>query len=441
MVLPRVVILGGGLAGVATAYYLERTGIRNITIVEKDSRIGGLLKTEARNGYTFDIGGSHIIFSKDKSTLQEMLSFLGENYVRNRRNTKIYYRGRFVKYPFENGLRDLPRTTAIKMAIDFTLNSLHTAVNKSNFKRWIYTTFGKEIANAYLIPYNEKVWKRPLEDISTEWVSRIPRPKVRDIWASALGLNTEGYTHQLNFYYPKIGGIESLVRGIANHLKNTKILTNSEAKRIERTDGKWKIECDKSKINADIIISTLPLPELIKILDAPTEITTLTKKLEYNGVITIGFGVDAKIPNYSWLYIPDREWYTNRMSFPSNFSPVAAPQGKSSVLTEITFKPGKDPNLQDAIENTTDAIQTILNIPREKIQPLIHAKFKYAYIVPTRASRKALPKILEYIHSTGIITTGRFGTWSYDNMDTIFRKAQESTHRVRVLANSELQKV
>ena len=38
-----------------------------------------------------------------------MVSILGDNIVQNRRNTKIIYKDRFVKYPVENGLADLPK--------------------------------------------------------------------------------------------------------------------------------------------------------------------------------------------------------------------------------------------------------------------------------------------------------------------------------------------
>ena len=84
------------------------------------------------------------------------------------------------------------------------------------FRDWIYYTFGKGIAECYMVPYNEKIWKYPTEKMSLHWVDgRIPRPPVDDVIKSAIGISTEGYTHQSVFSYPLDGGIEALVKAIA----------------------------------------------------------------------------------------------------------------------------------------------------------------------------------------------------------------------------------
>ncbi len=55
--------------------------------------------------------------------------------------------------------------------------------------------------------------------MGTAWVERIPKPPAKDIIKSALGIETEGYTHQLHFYYPKTGGFQTLPRTLKNMLK------------------------------------------------------------------------------------------------------------------------------------------------------------------------------------------------------------------------------
>ena len=70
--------------------------------------------------------------------------------------------------------------------------------------------FGKGIYDAYLGPYNNKIWKMRPSNLDTQMVDRIPQPPVSDIIKSAQGQVTEGYKHQLYFHYPSKGGIESL---------------------------------------------------------------------------------------------------------------------------------------------------------------------------------------------------------------------------------------
>src|SRR5438445_12227264 len=79
----------------------------------------------------------------------------------------------------------------------------------------MYQRFGKGITESYLLPYNEKIWKTPAAEMGVDWVDgRVPDPPLEDVIKSSLGIPTEGYTHQLNFLYPREGGVESLVRGL-----------------------------------------------------------------------------------------------------------------------------------------------------------------------------------------------------------------------------------
>ncbi|MGZ7127352.1 MAG: NAD(P)-binding protein, partial [Halobacteriota archaeon] len=88
----RVAILGGGLTGLTVGYLLEQKGVE-FEILERKSECGGLMKTIEQDGFTFDAGGSHIIFSKDEPVLDFMLNLIKDNRVKNRRNTKILYKG------------------------------------------------------------------------------------------------------------------------------------------------------------------------------------------------------------------------------------------------------------------------------------------------------------------------------------------------------------
>lgn len=232
----KIGILGGGLAGLSLGYFLNQRGY-DFTILEKSSETSGLLKSVQIDGFTFDVGGSHIIFSKDREILNFMVSLLRDNVVKNRRNTKILYKGHYVKYPFENGLADLPKQDNFECLYHFIQNLI--AKEKGllkpprNMKEWFYYMFGRGIAEKYLIPYNEKIWKYPLEKMSTVWVERIPQPPVEDIIKSSLGIPTEGYAHQLYFYYPKVGGIQSLAKAFEEPIKD-KVITNFEVKKIKR---------------------------------------------------------------------------------------------------------------------------------------------------------------------------------------------------------------
>ncbi len=178
-----IAILGGGLSGLALARLLHEQG-NEVVVLEAESRCGGLCRSKEDQGFTFDTGGSHIIFSRDEEVLGFMRRMIEGNEQRNIRNTKIFYKGRYVKYPFENGLSDLSIEDRFFCINEFVRT--HVAVEKGelappeNFREWIYYTFGKGIAECYMVPYNEKIWKFPTNRMSLHWVDgRIPRPPLK----------------------------------------------------------------------------------------------------------------------------------------------------------------------------------------------------------------------------------------------------------------------
>lgn len=156
-----VVILGCGWAGIAAAYsILNKRANLSIVCIDKSNKLGGLLRSETINGFTFDIGGSHIIFSKDKGVLAELLSLLGHNVIEHKRKAYVLLDGLLIPYPFENGIHILSPELRSAILISFLEAYFERLKNENwiprNFEEWIYKTFGKEIAKLYLIPYNEK---------------------------------------------------------------------------------------------------------------------------------------------------------------------------------------------------------------------------------------------------------------------------------------------
>jgi len=435
----KTVILGGGLTGITLARLFHEKG-EEVIVLERERSYGGLCRSKRDSGFTFDTGGSHIIFSRDAEVLEFMCDVLGKNRHRNRRNTKVFYKGLYIKYPFENGLSQLPKEDLF-LCINEFIKTL-VAVEKGelrkpqNFREWIYYTFGKGIAELYLIPYNEKIWKFPAERMSLHWVDgRIPRPPVEDVIRSAIGIETEGYTHQAVFSYPRTGGIEAMIRAIARPVEE-KIRTGFNVISI-REEERFTISNGIQEVTADRCISTIPLQELLKCLDGvPPHVQKACDGLKYNSLICVFLGIKGKVPDISWLYVPDKgSGLFNRISFPSNYSPEVAPPGHSSILAEITYHEGDEVSAMQDQEIINHVIAALKNMKiiksREEVVYTVLDRQKYAYVIYDLDYKQSVTIVKDFCAKRGIGLVGRFAEFEYLNMDGCIRSALDFMRNIQ----------
>ncbi len=423
----KTLILGGGLSALALGSLMKE----DILILEKNPECGGLCRSTSEKGFTFDWGGSHIIFSRDKEVLKFMVDKLGNNIVKNRRNTKIFFKGRYVKYPFENGLSELPKKDNYECLYHFVKTLGLKKKDACNFKEWIYQTFGKGIAEKYMVPYNEKIWNFRTEHMSTEWIAgRVPKPPVEDIIKSAVGIETEGYRHQLHFYYPKNGGIQAMVKAFEEPVKD-RILVNFEIKSIRKDGGGFAVSDGTKEQRGKRLISTLPLPEIVNMIEnVPDEVKNAARLLKFNSVITVMLGVDAdRINDISWLYVPSKkDGIFNRLSFPSNYSPVVAPPHKSSILAEITCNFRDDMWKREDKEIIDEVVSDLCKmgiVDDAKVCFSLVKRSKYAYVIYDLEYSKNTRIVKEYLENYGIELVGRFSEFKYLNMDACIKSVME----------------
>ena len=415
-------ILGGGISGLSFAYFLKS----DYEILEKNSRCGGLASSFSENGFTFDVSGGHIIFSKDNETLELMKSVLGENIVKNKRNTKILFKNRYIKYPFENGLSDLPKEDNYECLYHY-INNPHKE-NPANFGEWVYHVFGKGIAEKYMIPYNRKIWKFDPFRMSMHWVERIPKPPMEDVIKSSLGIETEGYTHQLFFYYPKLNGTQALVDAFEHKVKN--VTKNFEIVSIEKQkNGKWIVKNKNESKEFDRIVNTLPLQDLFKCLkDVPKDVDMAVKNLKYNSLINLCVGIDEpEKTDISWLYVPEEDVLFNRVVYLGNYSKETSPKNKSALIVETTFNEGDEMSKMPEKELTEELINGLHKkkiLDKSKVCYTKIFKTKYAYIVFDIDYNKNLKTVLDYLESISIKSTGRFAEYQYINMDQCIMRAK-----------------
>jgi protoporphyrinogen oxidase len=412
-------ILGGGITGITLQRYLDHPS----EVLEAAGHPGGLCSTIFKDGFGYDIGG-HILFSKSEEINNLVETLLGDNCGFARRANQIYFKNRIVKYPFENGLGVLDKHDIYECLMGYLKRDEYPA--PTNFREWCYRRFGKGIAELYLLPYNEKIWNLSTDQMSLDWVDRIPSPPTEDIVRSALGFETEGYLHQLYFKYPKKGGVQALVEAIRK--PGGKVACDFKVKSIRRERNGWAVAGPRGTRSYDRIAVTFPIHEAIRCFqDVPEEVTNAIASLRYNTINIVFIAVnDESLLQHSALYIPDPNVITHRLCFMGFFSKELVKPGTSSLIAEITTNPG------DGVHEMSDEAMTgrVIDdlhreglIDRENVIVTDVKRSTYGYPVYDLNYYKNRKIFHDYFASIDVSLCGRFAQFEYINSDECMLRA------------------
>ena len=424
------IILGCGLAGLTVSIAMKSHNPQiDVTIIEKSKyeQRGGLLHSENDRGFIFDTGGSHVIFSGNKDVLRFMLSTLNNEVITHERKAFILLNELFIPYPFENGLYVLPPELRAEAFISFMEAQLTRPKNWSpkNFEEWVYGSFGKWIAEKYLIPYNEKVWKKPLSQIDVSWTfipGRLPIPNWHDVAKAAIGIQTIGYKVQYTFYYPLRGGIQTFYDSLLARAENLgiRIVWGEEVREVRKLNEGFMVN---GKYKADGLINTIPLPQVVEAFNAPEYVVKNAERLDYNSIMIVGITLKRPAPQQHWVYVPDKNVIFHRYAWISNYSNFNAPKGFSSIIAEITISKEHKPKFDEIEERVLEDFERIGVFKRQDVFFTRVWFHKYGYPIYTLDHKEAHENVLSWLKEQNIASTGRWGSWHYWNMDKVIEEA------------------
>jgi protoporphyrinogen oxidase len=355
----RVAILGGGVAGLSAAWKLAEAGV-GVDLYEAAPVLGGMAGSMRRDGYIWDFG-PHRFHSANPAIIQTIEDLLGDDLRGRRRKTRVFFMNRLYDYPLNasNLLSNLPKTLAAKSLADFmwtrAKQRLHPQQDDS-FETWVVNRFGRTLYDVYFGPYTAKVWGRDPSQLSASWAAQ--RVAVVDLWDLLLRVlklrrGDNGFHHsefKNDFWYPRYGigqiaeAMAARAAGFGANLMTGARITAVEhdgeairAIRFRKGDEEHRQECDA-------VVSTLPLPLLVQLLDpAPPEaVLQAARSLAYRAMIFLFLEIDKpQVTDDHWVYFPGPMLF-NRISEMKNFSEDAVPEGKTSLTLEITCDIGDE---------------------------------------------------------------------------------------------------
>ena len=402
-------VLGSGIAGISAGCHLKTQG-EQVVIFERNSDWGGLCGNFTIDGFRFD-KFVHFSFAPDEYTKN-----IFENSSPTYAHPSIsynYYNGYWLKHPAQNNLAPLPVDEKVEIIKGF-VNRKHTAVEDiQDYEEWLRVQYGDYFAEHFPLKYTRKYWGVEAKELETKWVgNRMHSPDLEEVLRGAFEVQDKNFYYTNYMKYPKKGGFRSILNNCRDGLD---IRFNKEVVHIDTTN---KIVEFKDGTTAEYtrLISSLPLPEIIKMLDdVPEEVKTAAENLMHTSgyMVSLGFN-KPDIAKHLWFYIYDEDILASRVYSPNLKSPDNVPEGCSSLQAEIFFSnKAKIPAADKVLENT---IKKLIEMGIFKEEDLIvkDIRFeKYANVIFDKDIYKNRALVLKYIQEQGIESIGRFGKWEY----------------------------
>lgn len=432
----NVVILGAGLAGLSCGYELAKAG-HKVTILEREPWAGGMASSHEVGGYWLD-HGPHRFHSYNKELVQHIYEVLDDRVLVRDRLSRIYMRGRFFNYPLKLGnvLRNMPPHIMVKAFWDYfwiRLRDRISPIPDDCFKNWVLKRFGRTLADMFFVTYTEKAWKMPSTEISADWASQ--RITLLNLWdtvkKTVFKPKNTPRTLVSEFWYPSEGGIGEICRSYERKIRGFggDIHLSTPVKKVLVEDGvakavTFELDGQPQRLEADIVISTIPIPRLMEHLDppAPPACNQAIAALRYISIVFVYLEVDRpSLSKDHWVYLPEKHLTIHRICEFKNFDEKIGTPDKTVVCCEITCLMGDESwnlDLEGAAKVAERDLVTVGLLEPGISRGLWLTKLRYAYPVYDLTYKENLDTLLKHVRGIrNLDTTGRQGLYRYNNMD------------------------
>ncbi|MEA5003660.1 MAG: FAD-dependent oxidoreductase [Christensenella sp.] len=386
----KYLILGAGPAGLAFANRLKQAGERDFLVLEKEPEAGGLCRSAEVDNFPLDIGGGHFLDVRRPHVNEFLFGFMPEEeWSIFNRDSRIVVNGNTVNHPIEANIWQMKLEDQVEYLKSIAVAGCNIGQDMPrDFVDWIYWKLGAKIAEDYMIPYNQKMFNKELNQLGTYWLEKLPNVSFEETLMSCLTKRAYGtQPGHAQFYYPKQYGYGELWLRMAKAIEDN-IEYNVSVNGID-FDNKTVVSADGCRYQADVIISTIPWLEFDEIIGMPEELKASISKLKFSSV-QIEYVPEQLDTEAQWIYYPDASLPYHRILVRHNFC------GNSKGYWTET-------NSERIHVNKAEKAFTYMN--------------KYAYPLNTISKPEIMEKLLTWSKARGIIGLGRWGEHEHYNSD------------------------
>lgn len=427
-----VVIIGGGISGLATSYFLDD----EVRLFEKGDALGGCLRTDSKDGYLIDRTG-HLLHFRHPIVRELMFEKLGIEWLEFERQSEVHLLDRRIPYPIQYNIHGLPEAERQRCLETYLARHEGIQFPETDFDHWSLASYGQGLHELFFAPYNKKLWQTDLRTITSDWVERFVPPPDETLIVEGAKAAHEGraFGYNVRLSYPRRGGSGAIIDALAKlikspvHLRSELVAIDLARKVCEFANGET--------VTYDILINTMPVTKLLEIAKGVDQrILAASRGLRHNSILYFAFGfqTNGNIPDLHWLYVPEQKYCFYRVGLLSNYSPAIAPKGSVLVCAEIGCSGDSAARTSPALlrDRALAELAEIGIVQPDWMLEMEHSgAIDCAYVIFDEHRRQYLPAILDYLKRVNVLSIGRYGAWDYGSMGDAVLEAYDTAQIVR----------
>ena len=333
--------IGGGPAGLTAGYLLAKAG-KPVIVVEASDQVGGIARTEVRDGYRFDLGG-HRFFTKAKEVDALWHEIMKEEFLKRPRQSRIYWNGKFLEYPLQgmDVIRKLGPVDLSKALGSYLYAAAKPKGREDTFEDWVTNRFGRWLFNQFFKAYTEKVWGVSTSEIRSEWAAQ--RIKGLSFFAAAKSAFVGNRGNKIKsliseFNYPRYGPgqmWEQMTDDIRAYGGEVRLNAPVTRLRVSPESRVSELVAAGERLTPSHVISSLPLRTTVGITEpeAPLEVRDAARGLRYRDFLTVALVIEGEdlFPD-NWIYIHDPNVQVGRIQNFRSWSPWMVPNDSDASI-------------------------------------------------------------------------------------------------------------
>ena len=331
---PRVVVLGGGLSGVAAAYTLAHAGLTNVTVIESSGTLGGLAGSFERDGHFYPLGYHHILH-RDRALLFFLDRIGALSQVRWRRIRMLFHLGgRAYDLGSLSGFARFPMRATDK--VKFVRLMLRTFA-KQDWTDWegrsaaelVDSWAGPGVRTALFERLTRLKFDLPCDQVSGAWLGA--RLHFRE------GSAPLGYIPHANWTKVLCDGVTRLLEEAGVRIRTRARIRGLETQRDRVTCAELE---SGERIEGDLFVSSIPTETYLRLISADQ--TAHLASIRYTALLSVISATRQSVqPNAYWTNLASLDRTAGAIFLLSSLNPTIGRAGDSCV-NFVTHLPSRD---------------------------------------------------------------------------------------------------